>query len=152
MQLKKILKAQFPAINGLESTLYQMKEKHLTEDSTRNKLQIVHCAERNHWIVDSNVGCEGKNTVKVYDSIFHSVDTETRKVIINLFQTSDVTIDIKVIVSQKQKGGNDCGLFAIGHTTSIAFGCKPEKQMYKQEKMRAHLVNCFHKQNFSLFP
>lgn len=129
-----------------------MKEKHLTEDLTRNKLQIVHCAERNHWIVASNVGCEGKNTVKVYDSIFHSVDTETRKVIINLFQTSDVKIDIKVMGSQKQKGGNDCGLFAIDHATSIAFGYKPEKQMYKQEKMRAHLVNCFHKQNFSLFP
>ena len=29
---QKILEAQFSAINGLESTLYQMKEKHLTED------------------------------------------------------------------------------------------------------------------------
>ena len=54
-----------------------MKEKHLTEDLTGNKLQIVHCAEQNHWIVACNVGCEGKNTLKVYDSIFHSVDTET---------------------------------------------------------------------------
>ena len=91
---QKILKIQFPAINGLESTLYQMKEKDLTEDSTRNKLQIVHCAERHHWIVTSNIGCEEKNTVKVYDSIFYSVDTETRKIIINLFQTSDIKIDI----------------------------------------------------------
>lgn len=151
---QKILKIQFPEINGLESTLYQMKEKYLTEDSTKNKIQIIHCAERNHWIVATNVGCEGKDllVVKVYDSIFHSVDTETRKVIINSFQTSDAKIDIRVIGSQKQKGDHDCGLFAIGHATSIAFGHKPEKQIYKQERMRAHLVNCFHKQTFSLFP
>ena len=79
------------------------------------------------------------------------MDTETRKVIKNLFQTSDVKIDIKEMESQKQKGGNDCGLFAIGHATSIDFGYKSEKHV-QTEKMRAHLVNCFYKQHFSLFP
>ena len=96
---QKILKIQFPEIIGLESMLYQMKEKNLTEDSTKNQVQIIHCAEKNHWIIATNVSCEGKDlpVVKVHDSIFHSVDTETRKVVINSFQTSDAKIGIRVI-------------------------------------------------------
>ena len=51
--------------------------------------------------------------VKVYDSAFHSIDHATEKVIVNLFQYTDTLPTIKLGRLQKQKGSNDCGVFAI---------------------------------------
>ena len=77
------------------------------------------------------------------------MDTETRKLVINSFQTSDAKIDIRVIGSQKQKGDHACSLFVIGHTTSIAFGYKPEKQMYVQTgQNEGTSCQLFHEQTF----
>lgn len=61
---QRILKLQFPNIHGLESTLYQMKERKLNEAQVKNKIQIIHCLQRQHWIVATTVGCEA-NVVKV---------------------------------------------------------------------------------------
>ena len=90
--------------------------------------------QRQHWIVATTVA----NVVKVYDSMFHS----TEKVIVNVFQYTNTLPTIKIGRSQKQKGPNDCGTFAIAHVTAIAFGVQPEKQNITQDMMRAHLVNC----------
>ena len=38
-------------MHGLESTLHQTKERKLDEDQVKNKLQIIHCPHREHWIV-----------------------------------------------------------------------------------------------------
>ncbi len=45
----------------------------------------------------------------------------------------------------KQKGGTDCGVFAIATCTSLAHSYQPKEFTHKQ--MRAHLVKCF--ENFS---
>ena len=148
---QRVLKQQFPNIHGLESTLYQMKERRLNEDQVKDKIQIIHCLQRQHWIVATTVGCEA-NVVKVYDSMFHSVDHPTEKVIVNLFQCTDILPTIKIGRSQKQKGLNDCGIFAIAYATAIAFGAQPEKQNMTQDVMRAHLVNCLSNEKFSVFP
>jgi len=57
----------------------------LTEKSVRNKVQIIHCKGRHHWVVASTVNCH-IGEVKVYDSLFKYSDKETEKVIFNLFQ------------------------------------------------------------------
>ena len=146
---QRILKQQFPNVNGLESTLYQIKERKLTENQVKNKIQIIHCLHKEHWIVATTVGCEA-NVVKVYDSAFHSIDYATEKVIVNLFQYTDTLPTIKLGRLQKQKGSNDCGVFAIACATAIAFGAQPEKQNLTQNMMRAHLVNCLSSE--SVFP
>ena len=87
---QRVLNQQFLNIHGLESTLYQMKERRLNEDQVKDKIQIIHWLLRQHWIVATTVGCEA-NMVKVYDSMFHSVDHPTEKVIVNLFQCTDIT-------------------------------------------------------------
>ena len=52
--------------------------------------------------------------------------------------------------SQKQKGVTDCGLFAIANATAIAHGKNPTQ--FKQDFMRAHLLDCFDQKHMSLFP
>ena len=147
---QRILKEQFSHINELESTLLQGKRQMLTEDMVKNKLQIIHCLERHHWITASTVN----NEVTIMDSLFKSIDQETKLTISNLFQPtgSSNQLKIKLIKTQRQKGNKDCGLFAIAMATTIACGKSPSKVTFCQESMRAHLVSCLNKQNFSLFP
>jgi len=66
----------------------------LIENETRNKIQIIHCNARHHWIVE----------VKIYDSPFTYCDMETETVISNLFQwNKHIKPVINVSRSQKQK-------------------------------------------------
>ena len=150
--VQHLLKEQFSKLNGLRSTLFQSKQLGLTEKETRNKLQIIHCNSRHHWIVASTVGCT-LNQVKVYDSLFTYCDKETESILFSLFQWNKSSkLVITVSRSQKQKGTVDCGLFAIANATAIAHGKNPSKLRYKQEVMRAHLIDCFNNKNMSLFP
>ena len=70
----------------------------------------------------------------------------------NLFTVSDSPLHIKMMKTQKQRGCTDCGVFSIVDATTIAFGLNPSKQVLRQDHMRAHLVNCLQKKEFSLFP
>ena len=106
---------------------------------------------KEHWIVATTVGCEA-NVVKVYDSAFHLIDHATEKVIVNLFQYTDTLPTIKLGRLQKQKGSNDCGVFAIVCAAAIAFGAQLEKQNLTQNMMSTHLVNCLSSESFSAFP
>ena len=107
----------------MESTLLQGKSHTLIEDMVKNKLQIIHCLERHHWITASAIN-NAPVEFTVMDSIFKSIDQETKLTISNLFQPtgSSNQLKIKLIKTQRQKGNKDCGLFAIVMATTIAFG------------------------------
>ena len=143
----QLLKEQFPKINGLMCTLYQEKQIELSESSVQNKLQIIYCRMRHHWIVASTMNCRF-GEVRVFDSLFHYCDEETEYVIAKLFQCGPKKVTVKVAHSQKQKGGSDCGVYAIAFATAIAYEMNAGRQKLKQEAMRPHLVNCF---TFHLF-
>jgi len=134
--VQNLLKAQFPQLNGLKSTLQQTKPAAvLTEDEMRNKLQIIHCKARHHWIVATTVKCTN-NQVLVIDSIFSSLDDETKGTVSQLFQRDTTSPPvIKVIRPQKQTGVKDCELFSIAYATSIAFGQNPARQKFQQQSM-----------------
>ena len=148
---QQLLKEQFPKINGLICTLYQEKKIALSKISVQNKLQIIYCRIRHHWITASTVSCRF-GEVKVFDSLFHYCDEETEYVIAKLFQFGPKKVTVKIAHSQKQKGSNDCGLYAIAFTTAIAHEMNPGRLKLKQEAMRPHLVNCFNKGHISPFP
>ena len=118
-----LLKLQFTKLNGLHSTLLQHRQAELTECETKNKIQIIHCNSRHHWIVVITIGCELKQ-VKVYNSLFTYCDMETETIISSLFQHNSEKPLIIISRSQKQKGTVDCGLFAIATATALAFGNK----------------------------
>ena len=125
---QNLLKAQFPQLNGLKSTLQQTKSTGLLPvDEVKNKLQIIHCKARHHWIVATTVKCTN-NQVLIVDSLFSSMDVETKATISQLFQSSTTSSPVmKVIRPQKQMGVKDCGLFSIAFATSIAFGQNPAR-------------------------
>lgn len=132
-----ILKNQFPTLNGLQSTILQQKivaNSATGSELSRNSLQIIH-SRSNHWILASTLGGE---QVKVYDSLYESIDGESANVIFNLFHTSQVTM----MNSCKQEGVVDCGVFAIANATAVAHGLNPETVKFIQPLMRKHLMNC----------
>ena len=106
-----------------------------------------HCHSRDHWIVASTNACKDGD-VCVYDSVFSTLDKETNEVVANLFPSASV----KVIKSQKQAGGTDCGLFAIATATALAYGTDPTSITFIQAAMRSHLVQCFTDRVITLFP
>ena len=79
-----------------------------------------------------------KGEFTVIDSIFKSIDYESRRTINLLFKPAGTTkmLYIKLLNSQKQKGSKDCGPFA----TAFAHGKGMEKLRFHQESMRAHLA------------
>ena len=95
----------------------------------------------------STVGCTN-DEVLVCDSLYGTLDTATLDVIANLFHSSIVTM----LECQKQKGGTDCGLFAIAYATAIGHGVDPTSMTLNQAAMRSHLNKCFEEENLSLFP
>lgn len=148
---QKILKSQFPEIHGLHLTLLQSKINE-NKGPSNDKLQIVHCKERHHWITVTTIGCD-EGIVKVFDSVYCTLDDSSTTIILNMFQNkTKQPLKIKVIRPQKQIGEKDCGMFAIAFATSLAFDHKAARLKYDQNKMRRHLANCFEGKKLTVFP
>ena len=141
---QQLLKAQFPTVTGLQSTLLQSK-KDYPALKDKNSVQIVHsCGD--HWIVASRAS---SGVVKVYDSVYDTVDKQTANTIRDL---SEGTCSLETVTIRKLSGSHDCGLFAIGVSTALCFGIDPVTITFDQDRMHPHLVNCFERGTLSLFP
>ena len=81
---QRILKSQFPSINGLHSTLFQCKPCTAADQINENKLQISFCKDRSHWILTTTIRCDTSG-VKIFDSIFSSLDKESLLAVMKLF-------------------------------------------------------------------
>ena len=141
---------QFPGIGGLRYTLLQ--ERYY--EFPRNSIQAIFCKARQHWVVASNMHTIFKsNLVYIYDSIFDQLDDESLLLVKTMFSNSSgCTVQVQMANLQKQRGGNDCGVFSIAAMVSLAFGEDPGSVKYNQEDLRPHLLQCFEFQKFSLFP
>ena len=73
---QSLLKTQFPQLNGLCSSYLQGKELQSTAD-VKNKVQIIHCYMRHHWIVVTTVKCKD-GQVFVIDSVHKLLNDETK--------------------------------------------------------------------------
>ena len=77
-----LLKKQFPLIGGFILTLLQNTT---LKDKISCGIQIIHCQRRKHWIVAvRSKSCH--NPIRIYDSIFKTVDEETKCTLMNLFK------------------------------------------------------------------
>ena len=123
-------------------------KSHVSKEVNHNKLQIIHCSERNHWITATTIGCES-GVIKVYDSLYTILDKPPSIVLANLFHCEDKLFKNRVVRPQKQNGGLDCGVFAIAFATSIAINHKVNTK-FDQARMRAHLVSCLEKRIFTV--
>ena len=141
-----LLKKQFPSLEGLQLTLLQNKRP---KKKVARGLQVIH-SRNNHWIVASTLDCRN-NEVKVFDSLYSSVDEETQATILNLFEING-QLKLNILNLQKQRGGSDCGLFAVAVATALAFGVDPTAVNFQQNEMRGHLSNCFQEGLMTVFP
>ena len=94
-----LLKQQFPHIQSLQSvTLGLTMSFHV---QTGELLQIIHC--NNHWLTVSSIGDQASQpSVKVYDSMYHSVPSLGKAQIACLLSTSEDFIRVKIMDVQKQ--------------------------------------------------
>ena len=128
-----LLQKEHKQLLGLQSTLLLAKQT-----SVSPSLQIVH-SQGDHWIIATTIGSP-VNTVKIFDSLYPSIDPSTRELVYKLYRH-----DVQVVVEEgpKQEGHRDCGLFAIATVTLLAHGCDPTSYKFKQSAMRKHLLDCF---------
>jgi len=122
---QKLLKKQFPNINGLQNSILQAK----TQVNSEN--QVVHCCG-NHWILASTVHDDSPNRVIIYYSLYDNI---TLTVICGLFGPTAMPDIVKV---QKQHGTADCGVFVIGAN------CFKQELVasFNQGLMCHHLIQC----------
>ena len=113
-------------------------------------LQIIHIGS-NHWAAISTIGCT-EGTVKLYDSLYSSIGSETITIIASLFRFLTQSFTVKVMNVVRQVGSQDCGLYAISFITSLAHEEDPTIIKYEQQEMRDHLLKCFDKKELFPFP
>ena len=148
-----ILQKQFPAIDGWQSTLLAQIDGFIP--ATNESIQI-YLVSGNHWVTSSSLGHE----VVVYDSkLRRGKLSSTLTHQLCLIYRTLITVEINtghLIVrfpyTQKQKGGSDCGVFAIAFAYHAAMGDNISGLQFDQLKMRHHLMKCLRKQKFTPFP
>ena len=100
-----------------------------------------------HWVTILNLKCDS-NKIIVYDSVYFDIDEEVKGLINNTFDR-----ETEVLMSKempKQKGGADCGVYAIAVATTLLHGTKIGK--YKSSLMRSHVIRCFENFQLTTFP
>ena len=151
---QEIMKNQFtnPQINGFQSVLNKQRVSHFKKVE-KDMVQILHrgSLSSGHWFTISTLNCP-EGTVNVFDSMYTDLDQESKSQILSILKHDGKNVTFHVVPVQRQVGGTECGLFAIAFAVSLSFGLNPAKLIFDQNKMRAHLISCFTKQQFSNFP
>lgn len=131
-----MLKQQYPLIGGFQSPVLGDSLAMTPPDSEFVQVIMV-CG--NHWIAVSTVGCE-PSTIKVYDSLGGRLPKRSLKLVADLMQTREKLLTVEFVDVQKQRGGSDCGLFALAFIASICNSQDPSSLVYDQSAMRNHLL------------
>lgn len=144
-----LLKMKFSAVGGLQSCT--LAEKLAFEPQGEAEFVQILNIGRNHWITISTIGCES-GSINVYDSMHWKLSSITKKVIADLLMTTNRAIKVTYRNVQWQKGGSDCGLFAIAFATSVCLGNDPAALLYSQPQMRNHFLSCIDTEEITDFP
>ena len=123
---KLLLKKQFPFVKGLQSTLLQSKPLKPSDNSFASRLQVIHC-RHDHWMVAPTMHSGPTAKVQIYDSLFDTIDSQTKTVISNLFGSA---ANPEIIVVSRQAGIKDCGVFALANLIALCFRMNPESCRY----------------------
>ena len=124
-----------------------LKKPQLKFQGDKPHVQIIFDRE-DHCIVASTVFSRG-GQVKLYDTVFSTIDKETIAVISNLYGPYVLPCLISISI---QKASTDCGLFAVVITTTLALRFDPAGITYQQNSLCHHLVKCLKTGKFILFP
>ena len=150
-----LLAKQCPQIDGFQApSIFCPEGGQNVGTPKKNFVQIMNVTG-DHWITVSNVGC-GNDEAMIYDSLYKdfspSVKPKFVKQMAYMVQPTSKKMTLWWGDIQKQKGSDDCGLFAIAVATCLAFGILPEECSWEQDAMHNHLCECFEKGFISPFP
>lgn len=145
---QKLLKRQFAGIGGLQSTL--LSQTNMMQATHADSVQIHHCPRKQHWLTSASSG----KKVLLFDSSPGNLSSSVQVQLAQIYKRyrTDHKLEVEVVDVQRQRGGSDCGLFAIACAVSVAFGELPQSVKFLQAEMRPHLVSCLEKEMFSPFP
>ena len=104
---------------GCSQPLLQDKQTMLTKKFTRDKIQIIHCKRRHHWVVVTTMNCDIYQ-VEVFDSLYTFCDKETEATTNNLFQWDSKRVTVIFYRCQKQIG-EDSRLWLVCHCICYSF-------------------------------
>ena len=147
---QNLLKKHHPAVEGLQPPAVALTGTMQQPNLMASKyLQILH-VNSNHRIVVSTLQ-SAPGSINVYDSMStHSHSSAAKESVVRLLQGQQVSICYEDV--QQQRGGDDCGLFAIAFSASLCEGEDPTKLHYQQDRMRQHLRDCLEKGEITSFP
>ena len=144
-----LLKKQSPLLGGFQPPC--LGQACAFDIQSAEFIQILHDGH-GHWLTVSTVGAEDGAEVYVYDSMYPSVGTYTKKQVASILCSKRKAIKLNIMDVQMQAGGCDCGLFAIAFATALANGIPPGKFTFDQSKMRKHLYTCLQNGRLVMFP
>ena len=61
-------KSAIPTATRVTINSITRKEITVNDKSIQNKIQIIHCKEREHWVVGTTIGCD-KDKMKIYNTL-----------------------------------------------------------------------------------
>ena len=146
-----LVKRSFPKIHGLQNTLRNKSERKCFSSQPEGSIQIHHSI--NHWVTS----CYLDGKVKLYDFLYDRKDglpeelqQQLKAIYSNAASKGRITVTLPMV--QQQKGGQDCGVYAVACLFHLTLGDKPEELHFEQEKMRMHLKKCFESGTVLPFP
>ena len=149
---QNILKSQFPEIHGLQPSV--LSQGDITfETCPNNMVQILFKGGNKcgHWLTISTLNLK-PGYVNVYDSLNLELDIDVTKQICTILRQESMYVTANKVPIQQQHGNEDCGLFAIATAVALCHGYEPNKIMFRQDRLRSHLVNCLEDGEFTMFP
>ena len=140
-----LLKLQFPSVCGLHDP--KLGEDLSFPITGFPFIQILHAGD--HWLTVEGIS---SSLAKTYDTMNYSSSGKVQLQIAAIMHCETESITLEVQSTQKQRGANDCALFAIASAVDLCYGNNPATLWYFQHKMRNHLVECLQAEKMIPFP
>eukprot|EP00731_Ephydatia_muelleri_P025646 Em0017g729a len=147
------VRMQFPTIDGWQSTL--LAQNNLYLPAKMDAIQI-HIVSDSHWVTSARLG----GTVTLFDcrKVGSHISSTLTHQLCQVYRTSicesagNSFLAVNVATVQKQRGSDDCGVFAIAFALHAALGHCLEEFEFDQATMRDHLLKCYTTRNITSFP
>ena len=144
----ELIKTQHSELQGLQDPILGSKLQFNV--CKQNFIQVLHDGSL-HWLVVSNVHCDN-GYIDMYDSLYSRVNMNVKMQMASIMMLDKPEMIIRNKRFQRQKGGVDCGPFAVAAAVTLANGGEPAHLQYDQGIMRNHLHQCLQVGKISEFP
>ena len=119
----------------------------------KDMLQILFKGDNKcgHWFTIKILNLK-PGYVNIYDSLNLEPDSQVKSQICAILKYEGTIVTVNKVPVQQQHGSVDCGLFAIANIIALCFGYEPNKILFRQDRIRNHLISCLQAGQFSMFP